>query len=88
MASYQVEWKNSARKELRKLPTDTITKIVDAVDALATNPHPTGCRKLVGSEHAWRLRIGNYRIIYNVFASVLVVEIIRIAHRKDVYQNR
>ncbi|MCA9898832.1 MAG: type II toxin-antitoxin system RelE/ParE family toxin [Anaerolineales bacterium] len=42
----------------------------------------------MGSEHAWRLRIGNYRVIYNVFASVLVVEIIRIAHRKDVYQNR
>ncbi|WP_420632405.1 type II toxin-antitoxin system RelE family toxin [Candidatus Leptofilum sp.] len=88
MASYQIEWKSSARKELRKLPKDKVQKIVEAVDSLATNPRPTGCRKLVGSEQTWRIRVGSYRVIYNIFSSILVIEVVRVAHRKNVYRNR
>lgn len=87
MASYQIEWKRSARKELKKLPADTIQKIVDTVELLATNPYPNGCRKLAGAEQAWRIRIGNYRVIYNVLTSILVIEIVRVAHRKDAYRD-
>lgn len=86
MTSYQIEWKNSARKELKKLPPQTIHKIVEAIESLADNPHPPNCRKLVGSEHTWRIRIGNYRIIYNIFSAILIIEIVRVAHRKDVYR--
>jgi mRNA interferase RelE/StbE len=87
MDSYQIEWKRSAQKELRKLPAEMIQQIIEAVNALSENPFPPGCRKLAGSEQTWRMRIGNYRIIYNVFSSSLVIEIVRIAHRKDAYRN-
>jgi mRNA interferase RelE/StbE len=88
MASYQIEWKSSAEKELRKLPPEMIQRVFQKVELLAENPFPSGCRKVVGSEQTWRIRIGDYRVIYNVFSSVLVIEIVRVAHRKDVYQNR
>lgn len=88
MASYQIEWKTSAEKELRKLPSQIIQRVFQKVELLAENPFPSGCRKLVGSEQTWRIRIGDYRIIYNVFSSVLVIEIVRVAHRKDIYQAR
>lgn len=86
MDSYRIEWKNSARKELRKLPPKTIQKIVEAIESLAEKPHPPNCRKLVGSEYTWRIRIGNYRVVYNIFSSTLIIEIVRVAHRKDVYR--
>ena len=85
MASFQVEWKNSASKELEKLPRQIITRVVAAVDDLSTNPYPHGARKLIGSERAYRIRIGDYRVIYHVFEKRLIVEIVRVRHRKDVY---
>ncbi len=87
MTSYQIEWKNSARKELKKLPPDIIRKIIYAVESLAENPQPPNCRKLVGSEQTWRIRVGDYRIIYNIFSSILIIEIVRVAHRKDAYRD-
>ncbi len=87
MASYQIEWKRSARKELRKLPSNMIEKIMEEIETLGKNPFPSGCRKLSGSEQTWRIRIGNYRVIYDIFSSILVIEIIRVAHRKDVYRS-
>ena len=88
MVSYQIEWKSSARKELRKLPPDAIQRIVKAVESLAKNPQPPNCRKLVGSERTWRIRVGNYCVIYNIFSSVLIIEIVRVAHRKDAYRQK
>ena len=87
MESYKVEWKPSAVKELRKLPKDVIAKILKAVEQLPENPYPLGVRKLVGSEHTYRLREGSYRIIYTVLSSSLIIEIIRVGHRKDVYNR-
>lgn len=86
MASYTIEWKSSARKELRKLPPQTIKRIVTAVTTLADEPHPAGCRKLIGSHDTYRIRIGDYRVVYNILDDRLIVEIIRVAHRKDVYR--
>ena len=87
MASYKVEWKHSAVKELRDLPRDTVERILKAVKQLSDNPYPIGMRKLVGSEHTYRIREGNYRILYTVTASSLLVQIIRVGHRKDVYDR-
>ena len=86
MVSYQIEWKRSAIKEVRKLPQQVISKIVVAVDGLALDPHPQGCRKLVGSENTFRIRVGDYRVLYNIFENKLIVEIVRVGHRKDVYK--
>lgn len=86
MGSYQIEWKRSAVKELRKLPRLMISKVVAAVDDLTSNPRPEGCRKLVGSEDTFRIRVGDYRVLYNIFETRLIIEIIRVGHRKDVYK--
>ena len=53
---------------------------------LATDPRPTGCRKLVGSENDWRIRVGNYRVIYEIADEVRIVRIVRVRHRKDSYR--
>ena len=86
MASFQVEWKNSALKELEKLPRQIVTRVVAAVDELSDNPFPQGVRKLAGSEFSYRVRVGDYRVIYNVFQNRLVIEIVRVRHRKDAYK--
>ena len=87
MACYQIEWKRSAQKELRTLPAATIRKILDAVEQLAEQPFPPGVKKLVGTEQTYRIRVGDYRILYEVFSSMLLIEIIRVGHRKDVYKG-
>jgi mRNA interferase RelE/StbE len=87
MGSYRIEWKHSATKELKRLPRDVIHKVIVAVEQLAKEPRPSGAKKLVTAEHTYRIRIGDYRIIYRIFESALVVEIIRVKHRKDVYRG-
>ncbi len=86
MASYQIEWKNSALKELQKLPRQVIPKIVAAVGDLSKDPYPQGVRKFIGSEDTFRIRAGDYRVIYEIFENKLIIEIIRVRHRKDVYR--
>jgi mRNA interferase RelE/StbE len=86
MASYRIDWKPSALKELRKLPSEAIGRIVSAVKALEENPLPSGSRKLVGGRSSYRIREGDYRVIYTVTADILVIEIVKVGHRKDVYK--
>jgi mRNA interferase RelE/StbE len=73
-------------KEIQKLPRPLITKIVSAVDNLSSNPFPQGVRKLVGTENTYRIRIGDYRVLYNIIEQKVIIEIIRVGHRKDVYK--
>ncbi len=87
MASYNIEWKHSASKELKKLPKSRIAKVITAVEGLAENPFPSGSRKIVGAEHTYRMRIGDYRIVYSVEFDKLVIIVIKVGHRKDVYKN-
>ena len=84
--AFRIEWKKSTRKDLRKLPSATVDKIIEAVEGLAENPFPHGVEKLSGSEHAYRIRLGDYRIVYEVVAESKLVEIQRVRHRKDVYR--
>ena len=87
MELYKIEWKRSAAQELEKLPKDAIAGVLKAVEQLTVNPYPPGARKLVGSQHSYRLREGSYRIIYTISSSSLTIEIIRVGHRKDVYRR-
>ncbi|MFH0844670.1 MAG: type II toxin-antitoxin system RelE/ParE family toxin [Pseudomonadota bacterium] len=87
MASYKVEWKQSAARELRKLEKETISAVVKAVEALSEEPYPAGSRKLKGSVHSYRIRVGDYRVIYSMRESELTVEIIRVGHRRDIYRR-
>jgi mRNA interferase RelE/StbE len=84
--AFRIEWKKSTRKDLRKLPPNAADKIVETVENLAANPFPHGVEKLSGSEHAYRIRLGDYRIVYEVVAESKLVEIQRVRHRKDVYR--
>lgn len=86
MASYRIEWKNSAYKELQKLPRQMITRIIAAVTDLSNDPYPSGVKKLIGSERSYRIRIGDYRVIYEIIENKLILEIVRVRHRKDVYR--
>lgn len=85
MALYKIEWKSSASRELRGLEKITIRKILSEVEKLAYDPHPAGSRKLRGSNYTYRLRMGNYRVVYKVRASALTIEIVRVGHRREVY---
>lgn len=87
MASYKLQWRTSTKKDLRKLPQQEVPRIIAAAEALITDPFLHGCEKLSGAEHTYRIRVGDYRILYEVDASGQVVEIQRVRHRKDVYRK-
>jgi mRNA interferase RelE/StbE len=87
MGRYKIEWKSSAVKELKVIPKPMLLKILSAVEFLMDNPHPAGCKKLIGTESIYRIRVGNYRIVYYVEQFRLVVQVIKVGHRKDVYKK-
>ncbi len=86
MASYEIEISRTAEKQLKKLPEKQQLRVVRAVLALAEEPHPRGSRKLTGYDDVYRLRVGRYRILYSVEENRLVVIILKVGHRKDVYR--
>jgi mRNA interferase RelE/StbE len=83
---YTVHFKPSARKALLKLPTMMQRRLVEASDALADNPRPQSVTKLQGDENLWRIRVGNYRIVYEIHDDRLIVLVVRIGDRKDIYR--
>ncbi len=87
MSRYDLTWKRTARKELHALPIDVIARVVAATDALVDVPRPPVCRKLAGSADAYRIRVGEYRVVYSVLDRTLVVEVVRVAHRSGVYRR-
>ena len=86
MASYSLEIKRSAVKELADLPAKDRGRIVSRVQGLAQNPRPPGAEKLSGQER-YRLRQGDYRILYEIHEQVLRIVLVKIAHRRDVYRR-
>jgi len=87
MATYLIEWKTSALRELKKLDRSVVPRIVAAVESLAEDPFPAGVRKLQGADHTYRMRVGDYRVLYEVCHNAIRVQIIRVSHRKDVYRG-
>jgi mRNA interferase RelE/StbE len=86
MASFRLEWRASAAKELRKIDRQAIPRIVEAAAQLAHEPYPPGAKKLQGTEFIYRIRVGDYRIVYEVNAAEIVIIIVRVRHRKEVYR--
>ena len=85
-ARYRVEFKPSAAKAVEKLPRPAQRRVVAAAEALGDNPRPDGCRKLEGEPDLYRVRVGDYRLVYAVRDRVLLVLIVRVGHRRDVYR--
>lgn len=84
---YRVEIKPQAEKALAWIPNPYRRRIAKAIDGLARDPRPTGCMKLTGAEDAYRLRVGDYRVVYKIIDRALFVYVVRVAHRKEVYRG-
>ena len=87
MTSFKIEFKRSAEKDLSKLPQQVIERAVSRIKALESNPFPPQSLKLRESERLYRLRVGDYRIIYEVDVEIRVITIHYIRHRREVYRR-
>jgi mRNA interferase RelE/StbE len=87
MASYDVALTSSAERELRRLSGQLIARIMPRLETLASNPRPSGCKKLRGGDDEWRIRVGDYRVVYTIDDTELRVEVTRIRHRSEVYER-
>jgi len=83
---YRVLLESAAEKDLRRLSSEMHDRVIVAIHALATNPRPHGCRKLFGSKNDWRIRVGDYRVIYEIADEIRVVRVNRVRHRREVYR--
>ena len=86
MASFNLQWRTSTKKDLRKIPRDMVPRILAEVEKLTDEPLPHGSEKLTGSERTYRIRVGDYRVVYELLRDAKIVEIQRVRHRKDVYR--
>lgn len=86
MESYEIVFKKSVYKDLRRLPKGDIKRILARIDSLADNPRPQGAEKLT-NEEKYRIRQGNYRILYTVEDTIITVTIVKIGHRREVYRQ-
>ena len=86
MNNFAVEVKPSARKELEALPDNLLARVIRKLEALGLNPRPAGCKKLKGYKDQWRVRVGDWRVVYIIDDKAKVVSVTRIAHRSQVYQ--
>jgi mRNA interferase RelE/StbE len=85
MAKYSIHARSSVEKDLRLITKKDQIKILKRIDALALNPRPPGCKKLTG-ENKYRIRQGDYRIIYTIHDKELIVWVVKVGHRKDIYR--
>lgn len=87
MARYELLFRKSVAKDLRVLPNPDVRRIMRRIAALAVDPRPAGCEKLSGQER-YRVRQGTYRIVYEIEDARLIVLIVKVGHRRDVYRTR
>jgi mRNA interferase RelE/StbE len=84
---YRILFKPAVQRQFRKLPRDIQRQLAPKIDALAEDPRPSGIKKLSRTRSLYRLRSGNFRIVYEIQDDVLLILIIKIGHRKDIYRN-
>ena len=85
MAAYRVFFRESVHKDLREIPKRDLARILERIASLANDPRPAGCEKLTGQER-YRVRQGDYRIVYSIHDDILEVWVVRVGHRRDVYR--
>ncbi|OGQ04257.1 MAG: plasmid stabilization protein [Deltaproteobacteria bacterium RIFCSPLOWO2_01_FULL_45_74] len=83
---YAVYLEKAAQKDLDKLPKNRFDQIISKIKSLSDNPRPTGCRKITGSQNDWRIRIGDYRVVYEIDDKAKAVRVMRARHRREVYR--
>ncbi len=83
---YRVFLERSAEKDLKRLSAEIHDRVIAAIRALGQNPRPPDCRKLAGSKNDWRIRVGDYRVIYEIADTIRIVRVNRVRHRREVYR--
>lgn len=86
MSRYEITFARSARRELEALETRLVARVWARIQALADQPRPPGCRRLQGEEGLWRIRVGDYRVLYEIKDAMRVVDIAAVRHRRDAYR--
>ncbi|MEW5986666.1 MAG: type II toxin-antitoxin system RelE/ParE family toxin [Chloroflexota bacterium] len=86
MGNYTVTFTRSARKELEALPASVVRKIFPRIEALSREPRPRGSRKLQGEENVWRIRVGDYRVIFTIDDADHIVDVVAVRHRREAYR--
>ena len=86
--SYRIEVAPAAVRQLRKLDRGAQRRVQAAIELLASEPRPSGAKKLVGGDGEWRVRTGDYRIVYQIHDNVLLVLVVAVGHRRDIYERR
>ena len=86
MMQYEIQFKASAAKEFRKLPVEIKARLQKAINALKTEPRPPGTKKLAGEDDLYSIRVGDFRVIYKIDDAVTLITVMRIRHRREVYQ--
>jgi mRNA interferase RelE/StbE len=87
MARYELRFKTSVAKDMRDVPKTDLRRILERIEALRDDPRPAGCEKLSAQER-YRIRQGNYRILYEILDLEVIVEVVKIGHRREVYRSR
>lgn len=83
---YEIYLERIAQQDLKRLSAEYFHRIISFIKALAENPRPGNCRKLSGSMHDWRIRVGDYRIVYEINDKQKIVSVMRIRHQREVYR--
>jgi mRNA interferase RelE/StbE len=84
---YRVEIRASAQRDIARFPSREQKRITTKISALAENPRPSGCVKLTALDNLWRIRVGDYRVVYSIHDQELIVLIVHVAHRREVYRG-
>ena len=87
MASYNVDFKTSIHKDFRRLPKSVVERVMKRIEKLKDEPFPHGIEKLEGAERLYRVRVGDYRIVYEVDTQVQQIMILYVRHRREVYRT-
>jgi len=85
VSNYRVTLTSSADRELRSLPAQIVARIWPRIERLAVVPRPPGCKKLKTGDKQWRIRVGDYRLVYEIEDKAKTVDVTRVAHRREVY---
>ncbi|MDF5737094.1 MULTISPECIES: type II toxin-antitoxin system RelE family toxin [unclassified Nostoc] len=85
--SYEVKFSKGAKRQFRKLPLDVQERIQTKINELAIEPRPNGVKKLQCDDNSYRVRVGDYRVIYELDDDVLIVTVIKIGHRSEIYKD-
>ena len=83
---YEVFLERAAERDLKRLSAGDFQRIIPHLKALAQTPRPSGCRKIAGSKNDWRIRVGDYRVLYEIDEKARAVRVMRVRHRREVYR--